>query len=137
MTVYVSPPAPLCAHQATRAQQRGDLQYHAIHFCVIRPTRGQETVRIMVPDGDGFDTLEDAIASLPEPLDRTIKELEQLIAKDYGFGLGVHYPEFNVVGKSNIYMFDRPFAEYTTVGGKSKFVKHPFVDLMVRKVKEG
>jgi DNA modification methylase len=127
----------LVGMQNTKATARGDKNYHAVHFCVMYPQRGQQTVRIMVEDGTGYDSLDEAIASLPEPLDRTVKELQALIAKDYGFGMGQFYPEYNVVAKSNNYVFDKPFAEYQTSDGKTKIVKHPFADLMVRKVKEG
>lgn len=128
--------SPLVGEQRTNAITRGTGVYHAIHFCVMYPDRGQETVRVMVEDGTGYDTLEDAILSLPEPGDRSVEELRKQIATDYKFGLGEYYPEHGVVAKSNPYVFDRPFARYVAIDGKMKIVKHPFADLMVCRVKE-
>lgn len=121
--------------QSTIATKKTDGMYHAVHFCVMQPGKRQEMIRIMVKDGDGFESLQEAINSLPEATDATINDLQRQIAADIGFGFGDHYPEYAIVAKSNNYIFDKPFAEYITTTGEHRVIKHPNADLMVKRVK--
>ena len=125
----------LVGEQKTTGLQKSDGKYHAIHFCVMQPGKRQEMIRIMVKDGQGYDSLREAINTLPEPTEGSVMDLQKQIAHDLGFGFGEHYPEYSVVAKSNNYIYDKPFAEYITASGDKKIVKHPNVDRMVKRVK--
>ena len=99
-------------------------------YCSTGPGMHRD-IHKMIVDGDGYDSIEELINSLP--ISKLQKDqLPKRVAFDFGLGLGKDYPEFGVVAYAGGYVTMKPIASYKH-GDGTKYVKHPQIDLMLQR----
>ena len=131
MTVHELNLAPVSGFRTVRAHDKNGVSMFPIHFNIMVPSVGLQMVCIWVKDGDGFEKLSDAIASVAPVTKDTPQNIAKMISKDYGMGAGFHYPELNAVSVASWDLYARPFAEYEATDGSRKYVCHPKASLMI------
>ncbi len=128
--------APVSGFRTVRAHTKNGTEMFPIHFNIMVPGVGVQMICVWVKDGDGFDTLEEAIASVATVTKDSHPNIIKLIARDYGMGNGRYYPELNAISVSSWDLYARPFAEYETTSGKRKYVCHPRAALMIHLIEK-
>jgi hypothetical protein len=93
----------------------------------------REDVGKVIQNGDGYDSIEELIASVP--LTKfAYASLPRRIAIDFGLIYGVDYPELSIVAYTGAFETMRPIASYV-YNGSMKYIKHPQFDWMVQRYK--
>lgn len=89
-----------------------------------------------IKDGDGFEFFVDTLKSLPENTSNyTPQELGRHIMKDTRLGVGKEYPELGIVAVSRENSpMAKPLVSYVDAFGKTRYIKHPMFNEMVRKI---
>ncbi len=103
-------------------------------YCIVSPGK-YEDKRIVCADGEGYNSIAEAFASLPLSVAKDHEEMRRMIAKDFGLGLGKIYDEFNVVAYTGSYHTTKPLAWYLH-NDETKYIKHPQIGLMVQRYEE-
>jgi hypothetical protein len=123
---------PLAASQGKTLLSNGKREF--VFYCILSPGKYTDS-KITINNGEGYDSLEEALMTIPLSKATSVDEMRQMIARDFGLGLGKVYEDFNIVAYVGSYHTTKPLAWYTHEG-KTKYVKHPQIDLMVQRYEE-
>lgn len=128
--------SPIFASQESALVMQNGYRY--FHFYGQISQGKYDTVVKLVKDGDGYDSIEEALKKeiplkrIPSgDLDKLVLQMISWVNIDFGKGFGVHYPEYKCVAWAGPHNTQKPFVYYV-VDGKKKWVTHPQLELLVQ-----
>lgn len=128
----------LYASQEGAAVMPNGMRY--FHFySQVAPGR-HDMITKTIKDGDGFPTLQEALAHNMivnksignETEEILIQKLKKWVNTDFGKGLGEVFPEYKLVAWVGTHNTQKPVVYYT-YNGIRKWVTHPQIQLMVQR----
>lgn len=130
MTTIKQEKFPIFAQQMNTLQKNGTRYFS--FYCYTGPGIHEDVGKV-IQNGDGYDSIEELIASVP--LTKfAYASLPRRIAIDFGLVYGVDYPELGIVAYTGAFETMRPIAAYV-YNGSMKYIKHPQFDWMVQRYK--